>query len=390
MQNSLVRNVPHLVRHAKKAMPAHGRSAVWYTTYVLWERSNRLALLPVSGIKGGVPVATRLGYRVLIVDDERFATQLTQLLARAASAEISIQGYLISSSLNAAAAQVEQSDFIFIDPFAFGLADAVRFIAEVQARWPAKAVALVRSERRWQERQRDLEGLALSPLRLRTLPAIDTDIASEAAFIQALRAVLASLAREVQQAGFDPARSGLNDLRSPGAFDAGLRPGTWFAGADAPTVRADFGTSNAGQLSAAQVQAMIDQAVAVALATRPPTPSRPLNAPGSADLATLVPQVQQHVTALQQQVLGLQAAVSAQQEAHARSDEQATAAQREVRELNRSANGLEQRMQSSETRLQRMEAQVSALQALQRVLAVVAMVIGLAGGVLGMLALAKH
>jgi hypothetical protein len=340
--------------------------------------------------KGGVLVATRPGYRVLIVDDERFATQFTQLLLRAASAEISIQGYFISSTLATAAAQVEQSDFIFIDPFTFGLADAVRFIAEVQARWPAKAVALVRSERRWQERQRDLEGLALSPLRLRTLPAIDKDIMSEAAFVQAVRATLASMAREVQQAGFDPARSGLNDLRSPlGAFDAGLRPGTWFAAPDYPTLRADFGTPNAGLLTAAQVQAMIDQAVAVALAARPPTPSRPLGAP---DPATAVPQVQQHVTALQQQVTGLQAAVVAGQEAQTRSNEQAANVQREQRELSRAANGIEQRTQALETRLPRLEAHANSLQTRQRlvlILAIVAAVLGLAGVVLGVLALTR-
>jgi hypothetical protein len=328
-------------------------------------------------------VATRPGYRALIVDDERFATQFTHLLLRAASTEISIQGYFIASSLTTAAAQVEQSDLIFIDPFTFGLTDAVRFIADVQTRWPAKAVALVRSERRWQERQRDLEGLALSPLRLRTLPWIDRDIVSEAAFVQATRTTLASMVREVQQAGFDPSRSGLNDLRAtPGAFEGGLRPGTWFTGPDYPTLRAEIGTPNAGQLTAAQVQAMIDQA----LVTRPPTPSRPLNAP---DVATLVPQVQQHVTTLQQQVTGLQAAVTAGQEAQTRLGEQTASTQRDLRELSRAANGIEQRTQALETRLARLEAQASSHQASQRLLlivAIVAVVIALAGVVLGGLA----
>src|SRR6185437_6472586 len=138
-------------------------------------------------------VATRVGYRALIVDDERPAYQLSQFLLRPDLNGKVIQSFFISDNLSAAYGPAENSDFIYIDPFSFGLAEAIRFIAEVQTRSPVKAFTLFRSGRQWQERQRDLEGLALLPARLRTMLTLDKDVMGDPAFAQVVRNNIASM-----------------------------------------------------------------------------------------------------------------------------------------------------------------------------------------------------
>jgi hypothetical protein len=350
-------------------------------------------------------VATRVGYRALIVDDERPAYQLAQFLMRPDLNGKVIQSFFISDKLSEAYAQAEQSDFIYIDPFSFGLAESVRFIAEVQAHWPVKAFTLFRSGRQWQERQRDIEGLALTPARLRTMLALDKDVMGDAAFAQAVRNNIASMEREFQQelqrTGFDPARSGLVDPGVP-------RVGAWYTVPDYPSPPTPYrpipgveyggyGGANLGPMTPAQLQAMIEQAVA-AIVRPAPNPTHPLGAPAGTPLLPapeaaqwqqIAPQVQQNVAALQQNVSTLQSAVAAVQSAQTRTQEQVTATGRELRDYSRATSGLEQRVRDIETRLPRLDEQGARLQNRQRIaliLAILAVALGLAGLALGLLA----
>lgn len=362
-------------------------------------------------------MAIRVGYRALIVDDERPAYQLAQFLMRPDLNGKVIQSFFISDKLNEAYIQAEQSDFIYIDPFSFGLAEAVNFIAEVQAHWPVKAFTLLRSGRQWQNRQRDIEGLALTPARLRTMLALDKDMMGDAAFAQAVRNNIASMEREFQQelqrTGFDPARSGLVDPGVPrvGMTDPQLpRAGTWYTVPDyaapppyRPLPSMDYGgapgygVGNLGQLTPAQLQAMIEQAVAAA--ARPsPTPTHPvgappgtplLPAPETAQWQQIAPQLQQNVTTLQQNMSTLQSAVAALQGTQTRVQEQVTATGRELRDYSRTTSSIEQRVRDTETRLPRLDEQQARLQKNQRlalILAIVALVLGLAGLAFGLLA----
>ena len=340
-------------------------------------------------------MATRVGYRALIVDEERPAYQLGQFLMRPELNGRVIQGFVINDKLSDAFSQAEQSDFIFIDPFTFGLAESIRFIAEVQTRLPGKAFTLFRSNRQWQERQRDIEGLSLSPARLRTMLYLDKDAMGDAAFAQAIRNNIGSMEREFQQelqrSGFvDPTRAGFTDPGVP-------RVGTWYGAPDynasprQPGFYDPAATSLSGihlnQLNGpAQLQAVIDAAVAAAL-RQAPTPSRtnttPLLPPASdqAQWQQVVPQLQQNAAAMQQNVNGLQQSITALQGAQTKLQDQSAAVQRDQRDFRTAISSTEQRMHDIEARLHTAEqdnAHLRASQRLLQILLIIALVLGVA------------
>lgn len=349
-------------------------------------------------------MATRVGYRALIVDDERPAYQLAQFLMRPDLNGKVIQSFFISDKLNDAYTQAETCDFIYIDPFTFGMAESIRFVAEVQSRWPVKAFTLVRSNRQWQERQRDIEGLALPPAKLRTMLFLDKDTLADPAFAQAIRNNLASMEREFQQelqrSGFsDPARSGFSDLGVP-------RVGTWFTapeyaatGRPANPYESNPGIGNLGGLpynpmsNAAQLQAIIDAAVAAALRQpmlgQPRTPTTPLLPPAS-DTAQMA-QLQQSVNTVQQQLSGMQQNIATLQGAQGKLQEQSLALQRDQRDFRTAISSADQRVHDLEARVHTSEQENARLRSSQRtlqILLIVALVLGVASLVVGILAVA--
>ena len=341
-------------------------------------------------------MATRVGYRALIVDDERPAYQLSQFLMRPELNGRVIQGFVINDKLNDAYSQAEQCDFIFIDPFTFGLAESIRFIAEVLSRWPVKAFTLFRSSRQWQERQRDIEGLALTPARLRTMLYLDKDAMGDASFTQAIRNNIASMEREFQQElqrlGFpDPARAGFVDPGVPhvgtwhpaSEYNPNARTGGYFDAAATSMA----GGYNINQLNnPAQLQAIIDAAVAAALRQSPAqshTNTTPLLPPPSdqGQWQQIVPQLQQNGALMQQNIANLQQSVATLQGAHAKLNEQSVAVQRDQRDFRTAISSAEQRLHDIEARLHGAEQDSTHLRASQRlmqILLIIALVLGVA------------
>ncbi len=348
-------------------------------------------------------MATRVGYRALIVDDERPAHQLLQFLTRQDLNNRLIQSFYISDKLGDAYNQIEQSDFIYIDPFAFGLAEAIRFIAEVQSHSPVKAFTLFRSGRQWQERQRDIEGLALAPARLRTMLVLDKDLLNEPAFALTVRNNIGSMEREFQQelqrTGFDPARSGFTDPGVP-------HVGSWYAVPEYPaTTRQpayyDPGaTSLAGvnpnlMANPAQMQAYIDAAVAATLRQQTRTATTPLLPPAmeAQQWQQLAPQLQQNLGTMQANLTTLQQGFAALQGAQTKLQEQVVAAQRDQRDFRGIVAGTEQRTHDLETRfhvLEQEHTQLRAGQRLTQIVLIIALMLGAAALTFGLIGTLAH
>jgi hypothetical protein len=149
--------------------------------------------------KGGMTVTNRMvGYRALIVDNEVPASRLAQFLMRPDLNNKTISTFSIADLLPDAVWQADQFDFIYIDPFYFGLREAVRFIADIQARPVPKAITIFRSGRQWLEHQHELDGHAIPAERLRHIPALDKDMLADAAFEQLVRANIMAMVNAYQ------------------------------------------------------------------------------------------------------------------------------------------------------------------------------------------------
>lgn len=300
-------------------------------------------------------VSARVGYRALIVDNEIPASRLAQLLLRPDLNNRVIQTFGTAETLTDAYYQAEGSDFIYIDPFYFGLPEAIRFISEVQAHWPVKAFTLFRSGRKWNERQRDIDGLALPPAKLRTMLVLDKDTMGDAAFAQTVHDNIASMEREfqaeLQRTGFAPDGFSRSNTYYPNDYGM-YRPQT---GVDVG-VTSVAGYIGPGNLGTSQIQQIVDSAINAALG-RSGTQTHPHGVdPGQWQLVQqALPQVSQATS----NITAIQTALGKQQE-------QLTALQREQRDTLRTANNVDQRVRDAETRLSKIDQEQKALKATAR------------------------
>lgn len=319
-------------------------------------------------------MAARVGYRALIVDSDVLSHRLSQFLLRPELNNRIIQGIAFADTLSDAYYQAEQADFIYIDPFYFGLPESIRFIAEVQSHWPVKSFTLFRSSHTWQERQRDLDNMVIGPAKLRTMLSLDKDTMGDATFSQMVRNNIASMEREIQQelqrSGFSQesiaSRSGVYGpadyppgYRQQGVLDIGIA-----------------GVNLGPNASQAQLQQIVE-AVVGALTRQPVTQTHPLMtmlpSPEIAQWGQAIPQLQQAVPQLQQTVLTLQQTLT-------KTQEQLTALQREQRDLVRATSGADQRVHDVETRqtkLEQLSASLTSSQRMSQIFAIIALVLGL-------------
>lgn len=345
-------------------------------------------------------MSTRVGYRALIIDHETAAFRLAQFLTRPEYNNKIIQSVAFLETLNDGFYHVEQHDFLYIDPFAFNVSEALRFLAEVQARYPVKAVTLFRSGRLWQERLRDLEQMGIAPARLRTMLFLDKDLMVDAAFGQRARDNIMSMEREFLQ---ELQRSGLgNDPLSAARFGGlgndplnATRSGVW---SGSPWPAADFGPAlrpaaaydgpgASYSLAANPSLRDIVDAVVAALGRQSPNPTHPLTATpllaapqewsqaqqqitGVREQVALVQQqlaqVQRDLPALQQGGASAQQQIVAAQGNLSKAQEQLTAVANAQRDAARQLSALDGRLRDSETRQGRLEQHLTQTAAAQR------------------------
>jgi hypothetical protein len=283
-------------------------------------------------------MATYLGYQALIVDQDYFASKLGSYLMSPDQNSRMIRGWSFASSLANAFTLADACEFIYIDPFAYGLHESMRFINEVLAHSAVKAFTLFRSSRQWQEHQREIDGLLFAPPNLRTMLYLDKDQMTNepGAFAQRVRDNVLSMEREYQQArtrwGDPGARSGIWGSSSPNETARSPLPGSEYA------VQQPFsgGIMPTSLPYAWELRQMINDAVATAMARQSLTQTTPLlPAPGdSLQWQGVIPQMQQIVTNLQNDLGKLRDQQTAQQ-----------------RESARTLGNLEQRIQEAESRL---------------------------------------
>ena len=316
-------------------------------------------------------MSTRVGYRALIIDAEIWAFRLSQFLTRPEINNKIIQSVSFLDSLNDAHYYAEQADFIYLDPFAFSVADSIRFIVETLQRSPAKAFTFYRSGRQWQERGRDLDGLPMSAARLRTMLFLDKDLMGDATFGQQVRNNIMSMEREflaeLQRSGLhtDPmSRSGawnLNDFAAPRQVPPFEYPQP---APFSPPITMTYGSGMTPQ----QIRDLADT-VANLIGRQPTNPTHPLTpllpAPDFSALQSQItalaaqmtqvreqqmPQVSQALGQIQGAVATLQTHEQANQQGLAKQTEALAAAARDQREAVRQMTGLEQRLRDAESR----------------------------------------
>ncbi|HKD75673.1 MAG TPA: hypothetical protein VKB76_09270, partial [Ktedonobacterales bacterium] len=248
----------------------------------------------------------RVGYRALIVDNEGPAFKLSQFLWRPELNNKVIQTVSMSDLLGDAYSQAEQSEFIYIDPFYFGLAEAMRFVAEVQSRLPVKAITLFRSGRQWQEHLRELDSLAIPQAKLRMFLFLDKDQMGDASFGQQVRHNIQSMEGEYQR---ELQRHGLPPMET-----LGTRSNVYdFMSAQRD---ASFTASGVSGLPQGQIREIIE-GVAAVMGRQSPTQTHAMTTPllpsplgmtslDALNLPQVVPQLKQDLTAAQQQINTLQ------------------------------------------------------------------------------------
>lgn len=356
-------------------------------------------------------MSTRVGYRALIIDREPWAYRLSQFLGSPEYSNKIISTVSTVETLNDAHYLVEQHDFLYLDPFAFGLADAVRFIADVFARSPVKVFTLYRSGRQWQDRARDLESMALTPGKLRTMLFLDKDLMHDASFGQMVRNNILSMERELLS---ELQRSGLN-------ADPGLRGG--WAGGDAGQTRIfpesgmgrgglDFSASRVGPMSSPfdlgqpyvtgplpahtysglppqQLRELGDY-VATVLGRPAPTPTHPiapmLPSPDysqwAQQTATLkeqlttareqIGQLQQGLGPIQQNLAATQQSMTELRQGQAKLQETLVGMQRDQRDSARLSSNIEQRLRELEGRQTKADQQTADLRRTLRMTQIIA------------------
>jgi hypothetical protein len=307
----------------------------------------------------------RVGYRALILDNEGPAFRLSQFLLRPEVNNKVIQSVGMSDVLGGDAyAQAEQCEFIYIDPLYFGLAEAIRFIVEVQSRSPVKAFTLFRSGRQWQEHLRELDSLAIPPAKLRRMLVIDKDQMGDTSFMQQVRHNIQSMEGEYQREW--------QTHGTPMMETLGSRSGLFDTQRDIA-----FAASGVGGLGVPQWQIQqIIEGVANVMNRQSPMQTHSMTTPlltaplamtqlDALNLPQVVPQLKQDLTAVQQQINTLQQGATKAQDDMVRLQDQVTGAQRGQRDLNRQHeldSGRIQNVESWQTRndltLKKMTAQL--------------------------------
>lgn len=290
-------------------------------------------------------MTSRVGYRALIVDNDVYAFRLSQFIMRPELNNRIIDTYSTSDLLSDAYFKAEQSDFIYIDPFYFGLAEAMRFITEVQSRSPVKAFTLFRSGHQWQEHLRELDTLAVPPARLRVMLSLDKDLMGDALFAQQVRNNIQSMERELQQEqqrhGYTPPDT--SAARGGNIYDLGAyRDG-------------GFGASGVGvaynQIPPGQIREIME-GVAALMRQQSVSPTHPLLTgpalPPGFDALTLQ-QMKQDVATAQTQIKTIGENHGKLQEAMTKQQDQITASQARLRDYNQTFDGLNGRVQNIES-----------------------------------------
>ncbi len=318
-------------------------------------------------------MSIRVGYRAMIIDNDTWSSRLAQFLYKPEYNNKIIQSVSFLDSLHDALIHAEQQDFIYIDPFAFNMTDAVRFIVEVQARYPVKAFTLYRSGRKWQERGRELEGIAMPTVRLRTMLALDKDSMENANFGQLVRDNLMSMDREFQSllqrstftTDMGGTRSGVwgaQDFGGPRpvqpAYDPGyapILPSPTGYGVTQQQLRdlADMVAMQIGRPMASTSTHPLLQSPEISQLTQQVASTREQQT----TMREQIGQIQSALGPLQQAVNNAQGQITAMQGTHTKQQETVTAVQRDQREHSRQVGNVEQRVRELEARLARADQQ---------------------------------
>lgn|GEM_PF-3999230 len=138
-------------------------------------------------------------YRALIIDNEPTSSLLRNYLLRPSNRQFSIYDVQIVTRLSEALNMIADSDFIFIDPFVVGVAEAYHFINEAQSRVLFKPVALWRMNSLWYKNQRDQEAQVIQLIDQRRMLSLNKEDVNAPNFSDIINHAVISLEGELQR-----------------------------------------------------------------------------------------------------------------------------------------------------------------------------------------------